>query len=96
MTVNIVCVFIVFLGGATLGNSPFNVIQLLWINLVMDTFAAIALATEPPHPTELSQTQISSNDPIITKIMWRNILSQALYQIIVMIILLYFGPLMIN
>jgi Ca2+-transporting ATPase len=75
MTVNIVTVFIVFLGGSTLGVAPFNVIQLLWINIVMDTFAAIALATEPPHPTELSATQIKKSEDIITKIMWRNILS---------------------
>lgn len=53
MTVNISALLVVFLSGATLGDSPFNVIQLLWVNMVMDTLAAIALATEPPHPTEL-------------------------------------------
>jgi P-type E1-E2 ATPase len=46
--INMVCVVIVFLGGATLGCSPFSVIQLLWLNLVMDIFAAISLSTEPP------------------------------------------------
>ena len=45
----------VFLCGATLGDTPFSVIQLLWINMVMDTLAAIALSTEPPHPKELGQ-----------------------------------------
>jgi P-type E1-E2 ATPase len=48
LCVNIVCVTIVLLGGATLGHSPFTVIQLLWLNLIMDTLAAIALASEPP------------------------------------------------
>lgn len=48
LCVNIVCVSIVFIGGATLGNSPFSVTQLLWVNMIMDTFAAIAIATEPP------------------------------------------------
>jgi P-type E1-E2 ATPase len=48
LCVNIVCVTIVFIGGATLGNSPFSIIQLLWINLIMDTLAAIGLASEPP------------------------------------------------
>lgn len=48
MVINIVCVIMVFLGGATLGNSPFSVIQMLWINLIMDILAAISLATEPP------------------------------------------------
>jgi len=55
MTVNISAMFIIFLGGATLGDSPFSVIQLLWINMVMDTLAAISLATEPPHPTDLNK-----------------------------------------
>jgi Ca2+-transporting ATPase len=48
LSVNIVCLVIVFIGGATLGNSPFSIIQLLWINLIMDTFAAIGIASEPP------------------------------------------------
>jgi Ca2+ transporting ATPase len=55
MTVSISTLFIVFLSGVTLGDTPFNVIQLLWVNMVMDTLAAIALSTEPPHPTELGQ-----------------------------------------
>ena len=46
LTVNISCLFIVIVGGSSLGNSPFSVIQLLWINLVMDVLAAIALGTE--------------------------------------------------
>ena len=45
---NIVCILTVFISGATLGETPFNVIQLLWINMVMDTLAAIQLATQPP------------------------------------------------
>lgn len=53
LTINLVALTMIFLGGITIGDSPFNVIQLLWMNMVMDTLAAIALATEPPHPTEL-------------------------------------------
>jgi P-type E1-E2 ATPase len=41
LTVNIVCLSIVLISGATLGECPFNVIQLLWINMIMDTLAAI-------------------------------------------------------
>lgn len=79
MTVNIACVLIVFISGITLGESPFNVIQLLWINMIMDTLAAIALATEPPHPTDLKKEKIKKYDRIIVKSMWRQILSQAIY-----------------
>ena len=91
---NIVCLIIVFLGGATLGESPFNVIQLLWINMVMDTLAAVALATEPPHPTELKKERVKKHDKIILPVMQRTVLVQVIYQTIVMIVLLYFGPLM--
>jgi Ca2+ transporting ATPase len=94
ITVNIVALIVVFLGGATLGSSPFNVIQLLWINMVMDTLAAIALATEPPHPAELKKEKIRKSDKVFLPVMWRTVLSQSLYQVLVMIVLLYFAPLM--
>ena len=95
MTVNLSCMVIVIVGGATLGQSPFNVIQLLWINMVMDSLAAIALATEPPSNDQLGQ-KLKSHDPIVLPVMFRQILGQSLYQIIVMLILLYFGPLMFD
>lgn len=50
LTVNLSCLWIVILGAATLGQSPFSILQLLWINLFMDILAAIALATEAPSP----------------------------------------------
>lgn len=92
LTINIVCVFMVLLGGATLGNSPFSVIQLLWINMIMDTLAAISLATEPPHPTNLKQDKQKKTDRIIMPVMWRNILTQAAYQLVVLIVMLYSVP----
>ncbi len=47
--------FIVFLGGLVLGEAPLTSVQMLWVNLIMDTFAALALATEPPSITLLDQ-----------------------------------------
>ena len=41
--------FIVFLGGAVITDPPLTSVQMLWVNLIMDTFAALALATEPPN-----------------------------------------------
>jgi magnesium-transporting ATPase (P-type) len=94
----------VFLGGATLGNSPFSVIQLLWINLIMDTLAAIGLASEPPvtddHDENAQDHQNhSKNDlsrireeKIIKESMWRNVLIQAVYQILVLVVMLYSVP----
>lgn len=48
LSVNVVACFMVFFGAAILKESPLNAVQMLWINLIMDTFAALALATEPP------------------------------------------------
>jgi P-type E1-E2 ATPase len=53
ISVSATCLVIVIINGATLGQSTFNVIQLLWINMVMDSLAAIALATEPPSQSKL-------------------------------------------
>lgn len=74
MTLNIVTVIMVLLSGATLGASPFSVTQLLWINMIMDTLAAISLATEPPHPSNLKQEKQKKTDRIILPVMWRNII----------------------
>ena len=94
MTVNISCLFIVMLSGTFLGTIPFSIIQLLWINLVMDVLAAIALATEAPHPTELKKERLKKSDKVLTPLMWRAVASQALYQALVMLTLLFLGPLM--
>ena len=73
MTVNIICVFLVFLGGISIGRSPFSVTQMLWLNMIMDTLGAISLATEPPHPTNLKQEKQKKTDKLIVPTMWRNI-----------------------
>jgi len=49
LTVNVVAMFIVFSGGVLFGDTPLTSVQMLWVNLIMDTFAALALATEPPR-----------------------------------------------
>ena len=92
LAVNVVCIVIVLLGGATLGNPTFSVVQLLWINMIMDTLAAISLATEPPHPSQLKMERQKKSDKIILPVMWRNIIGQASYQLVVLIVMLYTVP----
>jgi Ca2+-transporting ATPase len=96
LPINIVCVVIVVLGAISYGNSPFSVIQLLWINLIMDTLAAISIATEPPSNKPenwgLEGTVRKSDDKIILPVMWRNILLQCAYQLLVLVVLLYSAP----
>ena len=91
LTVNVVAMFIVFLGGTALGHAPLTAVQMLWVNLIMDTFAALALATEPPGDFLLKQRPYARNERIVTAIMWRNILGQALFQITILIVFLFSG-----
>jgi magnesium-transporting ATPase (P-type) len=84
--------FIVFLGAVVTKKSPLNAVQMLWVNLIMDTFAALALATEPPPPTILERAPYKKDNPIITPIMARNVQGHAIYQIIVLLIILFAGP----
>lgn len=101
LTINIVICFFVLIHAATLGQSPLNVIQLLWLNLIMDVLGAIAICTEPPAENQsLSegkaqvQARIRRKDRIITIGMWRTIVVQATWQLLVLLVLAYFGPMM--
>lgn len=62
LTVNCVAMFIVFLGGVALSEPPLTSVQMLWVNLIMDTLAALALATEPPSDDLLLQQPYARND----------------------------------
>ncbi|KAI3929246.1 hypothetical protein MKX01_006482, partial [Papaver californicum] len=65
--------------------------QLLWVNLIMDTFGALALATEPPTDHLMDRTPIGRKEPLITNIMWRNFVLQVIYQVTVLLILNFKG-----
>ena len=71
--------FIAFLGGVVTGESPLTSIQMLWVNLIMDSFAALALATEPPAPELLTEKPYTKTENIVTPTMWRNIIGQGLF-----------------
>lgn len=73
LTVNVVAMFIVFMGGVVVADPPLTAVQMLWVNLIMDTFAALALATEPPAETILEDPPYSRTELIVTPVMWRNI-----------------------
>jgi len=71
--------FIVFLGAVALDDPPLTSVQMLWVNLIMDTCAALALATEPPSDELLLRKPYSRQDLIVTPVMWRNIVGQAIF-----------------
>lgn len=89
LTVNVVAMFLVFAGACLFGEEPLTAVQLLWVNLIMDTFAALALATEPPSDTVLDREPAKKSDVIVNSVMWRNILGQAVLQITVLLVLMY-------
>ncbi|KAH8960841.1 hypothetical protein BDL97_05G018100 [Sphagnum fallax] len=91
LTVNVVALALNFVAACTSGEVPLTAVQLLWVNLIMDTLGALALATEPPTDDLMLRKPIGRVEPLITNIMWRNIFIQAIYQIIVLMILNFAG-----
>ncbi|KAL6063492.1 plasma membrane calcium [Balamuthia mandrillaris] len=93
LTVNVVAVTLAFVGAVTNeeGQSPLKPVQLLWVNLIMDTMAALALATESPTEELLDRKPYGKNDPLITRTMWKNIIGQAIYQLAANFWVLYYG-----
>lgn len=96
LTTNIVAVFITLLGVIILKTSPLNAIQLLWINVIMDSFASLSLATDSPSDSLLEQKPYKRGEEILTTMMMINISSQAIYQTIILITLMLYGDLIFN
>lgn len=82
--------FIVFSGAIIFSDAPLTSVQMLWVNLIMDTFAALALATEPPNDKLLDRLPADRNEKIVNNVMWRNIFGQGIFQIGVLMCLLFY------
>ncbi|KAG0253988.1 hypothetical protein BG011_006034 [Mortierella polycephala] len=93
LTVNITAVILSFISAVTSDDnqSVLSAVQLLWVNLIMDTLAALALATEPPSSEVLKRLPTSKTAPLINFNMWKMILGQAIFQIAINLALLYYG-----
>lgn len=94
LTVNVVAVLTAYIGAIQdavsggAGESPLTPIQLLWVNLIMDTFAALALATDPPRRELLERRPYAKLESIINITMWKNVFGQAAYQMTISLLLL--------
>jgi Ca2+-transporting ATPase len=84
LTVNVVALLVNFSSACFTGNAPLTAVQLLWVNMIMDTLGALALATEPPNDDLMKREPVGRTGKFITNVMWRNILGQSFYQFIVM------------
>jgi Ca2+-transporting ATPase len=94
ITVNITAVIVTFVSAVEdeQGHPVLNAVQLLWVNLIMDTFAALALATDPPSGSLLDRKPEVRNQSLITLTMWKMIIGQCLLQLIVCFLIYFAGP----
>jgi len=90
-TINIVATITTIIGSAILQEEILTAIQLLWVNLIMDTIIAFVLATEPPTPQLLERKPQKRDEYIISRKMMKHIIAQSLYQIIMVLDLTFTG-----
>ena len=88
LTVNVSAIFIAVF-GAIFAITPLRAVQMLWVNLIMDTLAALALATETPTRNLLKRKPYGRDDSIICASMWRNIIGGACYEIVILVVCLF-------
>ena len=89
MTVNVVACLVVLVGAFGDTQSPLTVTQMLWVNLIMDTFAAMALASLPPSEKVMQDKPRNRKAFIISRDMWKNILGVGLTFFVILFALLY-------
>jgi Ca2+ transporting ATPase len=91
LTVNVVAVIVAFIGACVIQDSPLKAVQMLWVNLIMDTLASLALATEMPTADLLLRKPYGRTKPLISRTMAKNIMGQAVYQLTITFGLMFFG-----
>lgn len=93
ITVNITAVVLAFVSAVSSPDmhSVLSAVQLLWVNLIMDTFAALALATDAPTEKILDRKPTPKRAALITTNMWKMIIGQAIYQMVVTFVLYFAG-----
>ena len=92
LTVNVCAVVITFISAAVTQESILSSVQMLWVNMIMDTLASLALATEAPTEALLMRKPNKPDDYIISKKMAKHIIGHALLQIGIMMVFLFVGP----
>jgi Ca2+-transporting ATPase len=93
ISTNVTAVVITFVTAlaSSAEQGVLSAVQLLWINIIMDTFAALALATDPASPVLLNRKPDKKTDPLFTVNMIKQILGQAIYQIVIILIFHFLG-----
>lgn len=96
LVVNIVAVSLNFISACAGKPLPLGAVPLLWVNMIMDSMGALALATEPPRRELMKRKPFGRRAPLINRAMMRNIVGISLYQLVVCLILQYAGTRIFN
>ena len=96
LTINVTALSVALVAALAQRGIPLKAIQLLWVNLIMDTMAALALGTEVPSRDLLKRAPYGRSVPLISKIMWRNIIGHSFVQLAILLTLLFAGETMLD
>ncbi len=88
LTCNFIALFLSILGPIIGVSTPITIIQMLWINMIMDTFSAIAFSYEPPKVELMKETPKKKNEKIINRYMKSEIIWDSLYAVILCVFFL--------
>lgn len=89
LTVNLTACVIAVVGASILTRSPLNVIQLLWVNMIMDSFASLALATEDPKDDLLKRQPYPRDQQLLSPNMLRSLICHSAYQLFVLFVVIF-------
>jgi Ca2+ transporting ATPase len=92
LSVNFCACILVFICACVGNETPLTPIQMLWVNLIMDSLGSLALATEPPYEELLQREPTKRNESIINGRMWKHIVIQSICQIILLVVLYFLAP----
>jgi Ca2+ transporting ATPase len=92
LTVNIAACVIVFVTACIGNETPLTAIQMLWVNMIMDSLGSLALSTEKPDQVLLKRKPYPKGDYIINWLMWKHIICQSFVLIGVLLFLYIYGP----
>ena len=92
LTVNFCACIIVFVCACIGNDTPLTPIQMLWVNLIMDSLGSLALATEPPYEELLQRQPTKRSESIINSKMWKHIIVQSVVEIAILLVLYLIAP----
>jgi Ca2+ transporting ATPase len=92
LSVNVVACILVMIGASVGQESPLTAIQMLWVNMIMDSLGSLALASEKPTDDLLNRGPNKRSDFIINPKMMKHIIGQSIYQLIILFVILFSAP----